>query len=67
MVLPEGNGTDFATEIKQRCQNLKIIYMSGYTNDIIVELGMSIQEQSFLQKPFSPIQLLEKIRSVLDE
>ena len=45
--------------------DMKVIYMSGYTDDAVVHHGVSLQ-MPFIQKPFSPASLRKKIREVLD-
>ena len=45
---------------------MKVLYMSGYTDDEIVRHGVMNNDFNFLQKPFKLTQLLEKIREVLD-
>jgi CheY-like chemotaxis protein len=47
-------------------KNLRVIYMSGYTDDAIVRHGVLEPGLSFLQKPFSRDRLLRRVREVLD-
>jgi two-component system cell cycle sensor histidine kinase/response regulator CckA len=44
-----------------------VLYMSGYTNDAIVHLGVAAEGANFIQKPFSPHGLLRKVRETLDQ
>jgi two-component SAPR family response regulator len=46
--------------------NLKIVYMSGYTEDAIVHNGVLEPGTQFIQKPFTPVSLMQKVRDVLD-
>jgi two-component system cell cycle sensor histidine kinase/response regulator CckA len=46
--------------------NLRILFMSGYTDEAIVRQGALDPGVAFLQKPFSPIALARKVREVLD-
>ncbi|MFC1495076.1 hybrid sensor histidine kinase/response regulator, partial [Thermodesulfobacteriota bacterium] len=46
---------------------MKIIYMSGYTDDTIVHHGVLAQGLNFLEKPFSSEGLTRKVRQVLDK
>ncbi len=64
MVMPEGmTGRQLAEEIKVRSPNLKVIYTSGYSAEMSgVELALH-EGESFLQKPFSRLELLELVRA----
>ncbi len=46
--------------------NLRVLYMSGYTDDAIVLKGVAAATDAFLQKPFTPASLAQKGREVLD-
>jgi len=45
---------------------MKVLFVSGYTDNIIAERGMLTPGTAFLQKPFSPKHLAGKVREVLD-
>jgi FixJ family two-component response regulator len=45
---------------------MKIIFMSGYTDNVIIHHGVLNSAVSFLQKPFTPDSLSRKVRQVLD-
>ena len=45
---------------------MRLLYASGYTEDAIIRHGVSSQETAFLEKPFTPNALAEKVREVLD-
>ena len=44
-----------------------MLYMSGYTDNTILKMGILEKEISFLQKPFTQYSLLQKVREVLDK
>jgi PAS domain S-box-containing protein len=66
VVMPEMGGPQLAARLQQLRPNLKVLYMSGYTDNAIVHQGVLDENQNFIQKPFSPISLAERVRSVLD-
>jgi DNA-binding NtrC family response regulator len=45
---------------------MKVLYMSGYTDSAIVNSGILQREVAFLQKPFTPALLAERVRDVLE-
>ena len=66
LIMPGMNGYEFAIALQQKNPNLKVIYMSGYNQDIIVEKGVLKQGVTFISKPFAAKDLEEKIRKLLD-
>ncbi|HLO39444.1 MAG TPA: ATP-binding protein [Phycisphaerales bacterium] len=66
VVMPEMNGVRLAEAIQHTRPQIKILYMSGYTEETILRHGVESQLVAFLPKPFSIEALLLKIRSVLD-
>lgn len=66
VVMPEMNGRDLAKNILSAYPNLKRLFMSGYTANVIAHHGILDEGVNFIQKPFSREQLGEKIREVLD-
>ena len=67
VVLPGGvNGGEVAEVLCRRYQDLKVLYMSGYTRDFVVRNGRLDEGIDFLEKPFTPETLLQAVRLVLD-
>ena len=66
VVMPKISGRELAGQILQNRPELKVLYMSGYTDSAIVNSGILKKEVSFLQKPFTPATLIDKVREVLE-
>lgn len=67
VVMPGGfNGRELAERLQSLRPDLKTLYMSGYTDDAIVHHGVLGSEMHFIQKPFSPRALAQKVRQILD-
>jgi two-component system cell cycle sensor histidine kinase/response regulator CckA len=66
VVMPEMGGRELAQVLTTRQPGLKVLYLSGYTDDAIVHHGVLDAGVAFLQKPFKPDDLVRKIRAVLD-
>jgi two-component system, cell cycle sensor histidine kinase and response regulator CckA len=65
VVLPGTSGSEIAQRICGRRGETLLLYMSGYAGDTIVNRGVLENGICFLQKPFTPDRLLEKVREVL--
>lgn len=66
VVMPRMNGKEACEAIRHIDPSMKVIFTSGYTDDIIQEKGMLHEEYDFLGKPITPATLLSKIREVLE-
>jgi PAS domain S-box-containing protein len=66
VVMPRMNGKEACEAIRLIDPSVRVIFTSGYTDDIIQEKGMLNEEYDFLGKPITPATLLRKIREVLD-
>jgi CheY-like chemotaxis protein len=67
VVLPGGmNGRELATEAERRAPGIKVLYMSGYTEDAIMHHGRLDADAELLQKPFRRADLAREVRRVLD-
>ena len=59
------NGLELAERLNTTQPGIKVVYMTGYTADVINPKGMADMQDRILQKPFSSHSLLRKIREVL--
>ena len=67
VVMPGQNGRAVAEELTARWPGLRVLFMSGYTDDEILRRGLMKPGVAFLSKPFSPDRLAATVRDVLDE
>ncbi len=65
VVMPEMNGRDLVCAIRELFPNLKCVFMSGYTANVIAHHGVLEEGINFLQKPFSQQELATKVREAL--
>ncbi len=66
VVMPEQNGINMAEELMKNRPNMKQLFMSGYTENVIFQKDIVKEEFNFLPKPFSTETLAVKIREILD-
>jgi PAS domain S-box-containing protein len=66
VIMPELNGRKLAAAITARRPDVRTLYVSGYTSNVIAHHGVLDSGVEFLAKPFSRRQLLERVREVLD-
>jgi PAS domain S-box-containing protein len=66
VIMPGISGRELAKRILARHSAMRVLYMSGYTYNVIAQGGTLERGVSFLQKPFTPSSLAEKVREVLD-
>src|SRR3989454_9914411 len=66
VVMPGMSGRDLADRVAELRAGIKVLYLSGYTDDAIVRHGVLEPGIAFLQKPFSADALARKVREVLD-
>ena len=67
VVMPDMNGGELAERMKEKRPDLKVLFMSGYTEETIEYHGGAETKERFMQKPLTPKKLLKKIREVLDK
>ncbi len=66
IMMPGMNGVEVGRELLRRRPGIKVFYMSGYADKDLIRQGLLEPGTIFLQKPFSPKELAERIRHVLD-
>jgi PAS domain S-box-containing protein len=66
IIMPEMNGPDLAQQIVDQRPEIKVLYLSGYPAETIVQYRVDEDEMHFLQKPFSLTTLAAKVRLVLE-
>ena len=67
VVMPELSGPKLVAPIQAICPGARVLYISGYNDDEVIERGLENPGMHLLQKPFSAQQLVERVRAVLDE
>lgn len=66
MVMPRMSGRQMAERLLQQCPEMKVMFMSGYTDDVLVRTGALSPGMPFLQKPLRPEVLAARVRESLD-
>jgi DNA-binding NtrC family response regulator len=66
IIMPGTSGRELAQRITARHLRTRVLYMSGYTDNVLAQGGVLEAGLSFLQKPFTPAALVQKVRDVLD-
>jgi len=66
VVMPRKNGIEAYKDIKEIKQDIKILFTSGYTGDVVLDKGLYEEGFNFISKPLSSNDLLKKVRDVLD-
>jgi signal transduction histidine kinase len=66
VVMPEMNGSQLVQRVLEARAGMKVLFMSGYTDDEVMRRGVIDGQTAFLQKPFTPDLLAHKVREVLD-
>src|SRR5262249_33671700 len=66
VVMPQVGGRDLADRLRANRPGLRVLYMSGHTDDAIIHHGVLDPGGAFLQKPFTPETLAKRVREILD-
>lgn len=65
IVLPGRNGVELARQIREEFPNQRVLYMSAYPRDVLAREGLEEGTETFLAKPFTPEQLLQRVEEAL--
>jgi CheY-like chemotaxis protein len=66
VVMPGMSGPEVAQRLAHMRPEMRVLYMSGYSDDALIRRGVVEEGTAFLQKPFMPAALAHKVREVLD-
>lgn len=66
VVMPAMGGRQLVEKLRDRLPTVKVLFMSGYTEDAVLRRGIQESESDFIQKPFTADSLRDKVRQVLD-
>ena len=66
VIMPEMSGPELASRLAALNSHIRVLYMSGYIDDSVLRQEIQERGTAYLQKPFSPLSLVKKVREVLD-
>ncbi len=67
VIMPKKSGKEVYKAIKRICPDIKALFLSGYSKEMLHNEGVFIKGTNFMPKPIKPYDLLRKIREILDE
>lgn len=67
VIMPGMNGRELSNRLLESRPTLRVLFMSGYTDDAIVHQGVLDESANFIQKPFAPDALAQRVREVLEQ
>jgi len=67
VIMPLMSGRELAEKMRSKQPDLKILFISGYTDDVIAQHGVLDDDVEFIQKPYSPTALAKKVKEVLNK
>jgi two-component system cell cycle sensor histidine kinase/response regulator CckA len=65
VIMPDMNGQDLASSIVRLQPCVRVLYMSGFASEVLSQRGIDRSDLGFLQKPFSPGELANRVRDLL--
>jgi two-component system, cell cycle sensor histidine kinase and response regulator CckA len=66
VVMPEMGASELVDRLLTKRPDLKVLFISGYTNDEVLRRGVTRSDSAFIQKPFTADELMRKVRELLD-
>jgi DNA-binding NtrC family response regulator len=66
VVMPEKGGKELAQFFQDKQPGAKVLFMSGYTDEMMIQQGLEQKDLAFVQKPCTPSRLVIKLRRMLD-
>ena len=66
MVMPKKSGKEAYAEIRKLRPDVKVLFMSGYSPDLLHNKGILNNDEQILIKPLQPLDFVRKVRSILD-
>jgi two-component system, cell cycle sensor histidine kinase and response regulator CckA len=66
MVMPQMGGYELAENLRRTLPSLRVLFMSGYADNAVIQNGLLDPSVTFIQKPFTPSALARNVRAVLD-
>ncbi|VTT99254.1 multi-sensor hybrid histidine kinase : Multi-sensor hybrid histidine kinase OS=Chthoniobacter flavus Ellin428 GN=CfE428DRAFT_3487 PE=4 SV=1: PAS: PAS_4: PAS_3: GAF: PAS_4: PAS_3: HisKA: HATPase_c: Response_reg [Gemmataceae bacterium] len=66
VVMPDLGGRALAEVVRGRRPGVRVMYMSGYTDDAVIRSGVEAARDWFIQKPYTPLSLARRVREALD-
>lgn len=66
VIMPKMSGSQAFAEIREIRPDAEVLFISGHTHDIIQDKGIMDGGYRFLKKPFKPLELVQKVRALLD-
>jgi PAS domain S-box-containing protein len=67
VVMPKMSGKETFDRIRRTRSHIKVLFVSGYGGDVVIDKGVSADVSHYIAKPFEPNELLQKVRQILDE